>query len=147
MATGWSINTHSVLFEKKIMEALTANGELIYDGISGATPTGAGRNTTELRDIRRALNFGLGWNVGRQILSPSFAYSKESDYESYGIALNDAIDFNDKNTTLRLGISHDFDQALDFPRNGSPRQWRNKEKSQALLGVSQLLDRKDRFDR
>ncbi|MEI7534563.1 MAG: DUF3570 domain-containing protein, partial [Verrucomicrobiae bacterium] len=35
-----TIQTHSVYFEQKATDAITAKGELVYDGISGATPTG-----------------------------------------------------------------------------------------------------------
>src|SRR4051794_33772807 len=35
------VDTHSWLFEKKITSWLTLHGDLVYDAISGATPTGA----------------------------------------------------------------------------------------------------------
>lgn len=137
-----TIETHSVYFEQKVADAATAKGELIYDGISGSTPTGAGNNTVKLHDIRRAMNLGLDLNAGRQTISPGFAYSKESDYESYGISLNDAISFNDKNTIFELGASHNFDRVLD---NSTPRVNLDKQNTEVLVGVSQLLDPKTIF--
>jgi len=139
-----TVNTHSLLFEKKIVEALSVKGELVYDGISGATPTGAkgsGNNvpTVKLSDIRRAENIAFDCKWGPQTITPQFAYSKESDYESYSISLNDAIEFNEKNTTLQFGASHNFDEVLD----GSPRRMkRDKDTTEFFLGVSQLLSPK-----
>jgi hypothetical protein len=74
-------------------------------------------------------------------LSPQVAYSQESDYRSLGIALNDAIDFNEKNTTFSWGLSHTFDQILpnvgEDPAITSPR---DKDTTDGLLGISQVLD-------
>lgn len=144
-----SVNTHSVYFEQKLIDAVAANGELTYDGISGATPTGAKPAPGEkvpmvhLTDIRHAADIGLDVKWEPQTILPQFAYSKESDYESRAVALNDAIEFNQKNTTLRLGASHNFDRALDY---SSPRIWRHKDTTAVLIGVSQLLTPKTIFN-
>ena len=141
------IETHSVYFEQKLLDSLVAKGELVYDSISGATPTGTYRfspgsgviRTTEVQDIRRAGNLALDWRQGRNTLTPGFAYSKESDYESYGLSLNDAFEFNEKNTILQLGAAHNFDSVLDSPIGGAPRTWRDKDSTDVMVGVSQLL--------
>lgn len=86
-----TVNTHSVYFEQQLIDAVIARGELTYDGISGATPTGAkpapgGKvPMVNLTDIRRAANIGLDLKWGPQTITPQFAYSKESDYESRAI--------------------------------------------------------------
>jgi len=36
-----TINTHSAYFEQQLVDSVIAKGELTYDSISGATPTGA----------------------------------------------------------------------------------------------------------
>lgn len=143
------IDTHSLYFEKKLSEAIVAKGELIYDGISGATPNGspphAGSDQVplaQMHDVRHAGNLGIDWRAGQQTFSPQIAYSKESDYESIGISLGDAIEFDEKNTTLRLGIAGNFDKVLD---SSSPRVNRNKDSTQGLIGISQLLDPKTIF--
>jgi hypothetical protein len=145
------IETHSADFEQQLLDSVTARGELVYDGISGATPTGTYRisptsgliRTVPLHDIRRAENVDLDWRLGNNTLTPGFAYSKESDYESYGVSLNDALDFNQKNTTLLLGGSHDFDAVQ---RNGNPfPRAQAKDASEFLIGVSQLLTPKTVF--
>jgi hypothetical protein len=139
------IETHSVYFEQKLVDAIIARGELIYDGISGATPTGTYRirptsgkiKTVQLHDIRRAGDWDLDLRLGNQTITPGFAYSKESDYLSYGVSLNDAIEFNEKNTTLLLGVSHNFDEVQ---RNSNPfPDARDKDGTEGIIGISQLL--------
>jgi hypothetical protein len=142
------VDTYSLLFEKQIFEAVTARGEVVYDGISGATPTGSppfvtGSNTNHVplaktSDIRRAENLALDCRWAGHTLSPQIAYSKENDYKSIAISLSDAIDFNEKNTTLRLGVAHNFDGVLD---SSSPRVYRNKDTTDGIIGVSQVLTR------
>ena len=134
------IETHSVYFEQKLADAVTAKGEFIYDGISGATPTGthnlAGKAlTTQVEDTRRAGNVGLDWKFTQHLLSPGFAYSEESDYTSYGISLGDAIEFNDKNTILQFGASHNFDRV----RHADRTTWSEKDSTDVIVGISQLL--------
>jgi hypothetical protein len=89
---------------------------LIYDGISGATPTGeapaTGSNTlpsARIEDIRRAATLDLSFRYSKHTTTPSFTYSEESDYISRGISLTHSIDFNQKNTTLVFGAAHNFD--------------------------------------
>lgn len=142
------INTYSVLFEKSLLRNLTAKGQMVYDGISGATPTGGpplpGSNQVPLAhmaDIRKAGSLEFDWALGRHTLAPQLAYSEERDYKSTGLSLNDAIEFNRKNTTVRWGVAHNFDQVKPtfFP------QALNKDSTDFLLGVSQLLSPKTVF--
>ena len=137
------IQTHSVYFDQKIMDALTMKGELVYDGISGATPTGTHQangkaKLTHVEDIRRAGNIGAEWRFGDHTLSPGIAFSKESDYQSKGVSLADAIDFNEKNTILQLGVSHNFDNV----RHANRIDWSDKDATEAIVGISQLLSPK-----
>lgn len=145
------VETHTLYFEKKITEAVDAKGEFVYDGISGATPTGLppkpGSQEVPLapmHETRYAGNLAFDCRWGRHLLSPQIAYSTESDYQSIGISLNDAIDFNSKNTTLRLGVAHNFDQVLDFfhADPNIPRTWQDKDSTEGIVGISQLLDPK-----
>jgi hypothetical protein len=131
------IETHSVYFEQKLSDAVVAKGELIYDGISGATPRGVtDPNVVDhLRDTRWAGNVALDWSFKNHLLTPSFAYSKENDYESYSISLNDAISFNDKNTTFQYGLAHNFDSV----RFTDGKNWLGKDTTEGMIGISQLL--------
>ncbi|HEV2695736.1 MAG TPA: DUF3570 domain-containing protein [Verrucomicrobiae bacterium] len=135
-----SIETHSVYFEQKLADAVTAKGEFVYDSISGATPIGThdltGKVlTTDVKDTRYAGNIGLDCRLLNHVISPGFAYSQESDYISYGISLGDAIEFNDKNTILQFGASHNFDDVRQSDRT----TWSGKDSTDIIIGVSQLL--------
>ncbi len=142
------VETYSALVEQAINNRISFRAQAVYDGISGATPTGApppvGSNrvpTVEIDDIRRAGSLAVNLRLANHTLSPQFAYSKESDYESLGVALTDAIDFNEKNTTLVLGLSHDFDKV-------EPEFWpsaKRKDSTDLIIGVNQLLDSKTVF--
>jgi hypothetical protein len=80
-------------------------------------------------------------SFGPHHLVAQFAYSTESDYISYGGALNYSLDLNGKNTTLNLGWSHNWDTIL--PGN-SPFIFQNQHKDtdDLLVGVNQLLSPK-----
>jgi len=142
------VGTAGLYFESEIKSWFAINGNFIYDAISGATPTGApplpGTNTVamaNMNDTRYAGSVAGVFKLGNHALSPQVSYSEESDYRSLGISLNDAIDFNEKNTTFSWGLSHTFDQILPNPGEDpaitSPR---NKNSTEGLLGVSQVLD-------
>jgi hypothetical protein len=146
-----TINTHSVYFEQKLVDSIIAKGELVYDGISGATPTGTVYPTgkialTHLQDNRRSVSLQLDAKLGsNNTLTPGFAYSKESDYQSYGISLNDAIEFNEKNTTLQYGVSQNFDSVRNTDHDTGNFIWSDKYSTEGIVGVSQLLSPKTIF--
>lgn len=64
------------------------------------------------------------------------AFSTESDYVSKGLALRDAIDFNQKNTTLLLGGSVNLDKVQGFYQPDAV----SKNSYEGMVGVTQLLD-------
>ena len=142
------VGTAGLYFESDVKSWFAINGNFIYDAISGATPTGAppvaGSNavpTANMDDTRYAGSLTGVFKLGNHTLSPQVSFSQESDYRSVGIALNDAIDFNEKNTTFSWGLSHTFDQILpnegEDPTITSPR---DKNSTDGLLGLSQVLD-------
>ena len=137
------IRTHAVGFEQELNAKVTAKGLLVYDGISGATPTGElpalGSSQVPLAnvtDIRRALSLDLAIRYNKRgTLTPQFSYSQESDYASRGVSLAHAYDFNDKNTTLLLGAAHNFDSV----GGGVLTEFQRKDTTDFLVGVNQLL--------
>ncbi len=143
------VATQGVYFESDIKSWFSLNANVISDAISGATPVGApstpGTNdvaTAVMHDHRYAGSITGNFKFGNNTLSPQIAYSKEHDYRSLGISLNDAIDFNEKNTTFSWGLSHTFDQILPNPPGADPSitSPRNKDSTEGLLGISQVLD-------
>lgn len=139
------IRTHAANFAAELRPWLDISGNYVYDGISGATPTGAPPlpgsskvKTVEIEDIRRAGFLESTFKIANHAVSPQVSYSEESDYESFGLAFRDSISFNDKNTTLDVGISHAFDRVLPN-RGASISEAEHKDNTDVLLGVSQLL--------
>jgi len=155
-----SVETQSGLFEVHPLPWLSLNGEVVYDVVSGFSPTGApppstmhflpdpngnpppGASSTSvptshMHDIRWAGSMGATLSLGRQRFTPLFSYSEEHDYRSTGLALNYSLDLNEKNTTLNLGWSHDFDEVL--PNGFLHDHPQNKDADDVLVGVNQLL--------
>jgi len=65
---------------------------------------------TNLVEIRRAGYLEPVLTVGPHTFRPQIAYSTESDYESISPSLNYLLDFNQRNTTVNLGVAHNFDR-------------------------------------
>jgi len=137
------VRTHGALFEIEATSTISVHGEAVFDAISGATPTGGpprpgGRRVplATMDDERTAGNLQVPLRWGRHTTTPQFAYSLESDYESVGLSLNHAIDFNDKNTTLALGFAYTYDTIMPEFWFGD-REFKNS--ADVLVGVTQLL--------
>lgn len=134
--------THSVWFEYDLHSKVAVRGSYVNDAISGATPTGGLSQTGEpfetvkLRDERNAGFLETAIRAGRTTTTPQVSYSEESDYKSLGLSLTEAIDFNNRNTTLVLGVSRNFD---DVGKSGQPDAWRHKGTWDFLAGVNQVL--------
>jgi len=153
------VQTDSFLFEVQPKTWLTIQGEGVYDAISGLTPTGApppstitfvetppppGASNTSvplshMQDARWAGSVGATLSYKQNHFTPQISYSQESDYVSRGAALNYSVDFNDKNTTLNLGWSHDSDRVLP---HGFLYQDEKKNSDDILVGVNQLINPK-----
>jgi len=114
------------------------------DGISGASqasPAAMPQNQLPLStsiDVRWASDIAIGLTHGPHRLVPEFSFSNESDYRSWGFALNYSYEFNNKNTTLNLGWSHSYDRVLanEFT---FITQSTVKNTDNFLIGGSQLL--------
>ncbi len=156
------VETQSGLFEIGATPWLSLKGEFVYDAISGATPTGAPPPsqlqfatpptgplsdkvpTAFMRDFRTAGTFDAAFSLGPHHLTPEFSYSEEHDYVSYGGALNYSLDLNEKNTTVNLGWSHDWDRILPYAGTYLD-QARGKDSDKVLVGVTQLVGPKTTF--
>ena len=144
------VQTHSAFCEWAASSSVTLAGEFVYDAISGASPTGAPPPAgsqqvplAHLEDARTAgnLSAAIRWG-GNQTTTPQVAYSLENDYESVGVSLNHAIELNQKNTTLSVGLAYTYDEIFPKFWNGD-RDCKNS--GDALIGVSQLLGPKTIF--
>jgi hypothetical protein len=117
------------------------------DGVSGASQTGGtgpvamAQNSlpvSQSQDVRWGTDLAIGITSGPHRFVPEFSFSNESDYRSYGFALNYTYEFNDKNTTLNLGWSHAYDRVLSneftFLTHSALKNTDN-----FLIGMTQLL--------
>ena len=136
------VQTQTAYFETDLNPKVAVKGQFVFDAISGATPTGGPPAPGDrqvplvnLKDRRYSGNMSSDLKYGRTTTTPGFAYSSESDYLSTGISLNEAIDFNQRNTTLNLGIAHNFDRVSGFYQ----REWKSKDATDFLVGINQLL--------
>ena len=136
------VDTQTAYFETTLNPRVAVKGQFVYDAISGATPTGgppAAGDTqvplVALHDQRHSGSISSDLKAGRTTTTPGFAYSTESDYESYGVSLNEAVDLNQRNTTLNFGAAHNFDRVKGFFQ----QDWKDKGSTDVLVGVNQLL--------
>lgn len=134
--------THGLWFETELHRRFVLRGQYVHDALSGATPTGGppppGTDTVLLshfKDDRHAGYLEGALKLGRTTTTPQVAYSEESDYRSLGLALTEAIAFNQKNTTLVLGVSRNSDSL-----NGANQfNFVYKNDTSVLIGLNQLL--------
>ncbi|HWA86347.1 MAG TPA: DUF3570 domain-containing protein [Opitutus sp.] len=138
-----AVESHYGLAEADLTPDLRLKLTGVIDAIAGATPTGQPPPTpgapvplTELHDRRKAWSAELFRQFSREGVSVSFANSRESDYVSNGWSLNSLTDFNEKNTTLLLGLAGTDDDVK--VRYQTP--WLKKRTSDFIAGITQLLD-------
>ena len=138
-----AIQTQSALLEQDLGPDMHVKVGGIIDAIAGATPTGqpapAGSDQvilTQLHDRRTAWNADLSRQFSRINLDLGVAHSQESDYLSTGWSLNTQTDFNEKNTTLLIGVAGTDD---DIKVLFQPA-WVKKRTEDLIVGVTQLLD-------
>lgn len=115
------------------------------DAVAGATPTGqpapVGSDQvvlTQFHSRRKAWAGNFAEQLGNVNVEAGFADSREPDYVSSGWSVSTLADFNEKNTTVRLGAAGTDDRVEVF---FTPQQtYLPKETNDAILGVTQLID-------
>lgn len=115
------------------------------DAVSGATPTGqpapAGSDQvvlTQLHTRRKAWAGSYAQQFGNVNIQAGFANSREDDYVSSGWSVSTLTDFNQKNTTVRLGVAGTDDRVEVF---FLPTQtYLPKRDNDVIFGVTQLID-------
>ena len=125
----------------------------------GSTSSGGGVNTTtvadskvvydkagkapraQVDDERFGVNLELTKVLDNHTVAAQISLSNESDYTSQALALRNSIDFNQKNTTLLLGVSYAHD-VIDATTMESSE---TKDSLDGMIGVTQVLDKKTTF--
>ena len=131
----------------RVDQDVLANGHIsltgTIDAVAGATPTGrpapAGSDQvvlTEIHTRRKAWSGDYAQQFRNYNVSVGFAESREPDYVSRGWSVNGLADFNEKNTTVRLGVAGTDDRVEVFFKPA----YLPKHTNSAILGVTQVLD-------
>lgn len=138
-----SVKSHYGLIEQDLGPDMRIKLQGVVDAIAGATPTGQPPSTpggavplTQVHDRRKAWSADLSRQFSRVSTSVGFANSRENDYVSNGWSLNTLTNFNQKNTTLLLGIAGTDDDIRVFFQ----QDWVKKRTVDFIAGVTQLLD-------
>ncbi len=138
-----AIKTQGLYAEQDFGTATHLKVEGVIDAIAGATPNGqpapVGSDQvplTKLTERRKAWAAALSHQFTRTAVTVGAANSRESDYVSTGASVNTLTDFNQKNTTLLVGVAATDDDIRVFYQTD-----RAKKRTQDLIvGVTQLLD-------
>jgi hypothetical protein len=138
-----TVKSHYGLIEHDIGANMHVKVFGVLDSIAGATPTGQPPTTpggpvplAHVTDRRKAWSADFSRQFSRTNAAIGFANSRENDYVSDGWSLNTLTDFNQKNTTLLLGIAGTNDDIRVFFQ----RDWVKKRTNDVVIGVTQLLN-------
>lgn len=137
-----AVETHGVHVTADLGLRSRLKVEGVLDALAGATPTGqpapGGSDAVPLAQIderRKAWNAELSHQFSAVTIAAGAANSRESDYVSSGWSLNTLSDFNQKNTTLLMGLAGTNDRIDVFFQPGPARR-RTRD---VIAGVTQLL--------
>lgn len=115
--------------------------QYLRDAISGSSPTGNMPSDelpflANLKDVRHGIMGALSRQFGDHRVELELSRSKENDYLSYGLALSDKWDLNQKNTTITYGLNY-LDDDVSVP--GIDNQ--DKKSYDLFAGITQLIDK------
>lgn len=138
-----AVRSHYGLVEQTFGTDLRVRLNGVIDTIAGATPTGEPPATpggpvplATIHDRRKGWGADLFRQFARMGVTLGVANSRESDYVSTGWSLNTATDFNQKNTTVLLGVAGTDDEIKVFFQT----ERATKRTTDLIAGVTQLLD-------
>jgi len=137
------VRVHSALIEKDLGATMNLRVNGVIDTIAGATPTGEPAATPDgqvplahLEEKRRAWALDFSKQFSAVKITLGTANSRESDYVSHVGSVNTQTDFNQKNTTVAVGVSGTSDDVKVFYQV----PWVRKKMVDGIVGVTQVLD-------
>lgn len=138
-----AVKVNGAAVEKDFGTDMHLKVEGVIDAITGATPNGqpapAGTDQVPLSDLHERRK-AWGATFSRQFQGINVALgvsnSRESDYVSTGWSLNTITDFNQKNTSLLVGLAGTDDDVRVFYQSERAK----KRGHDLIVGVTQLLD-------
>ena len=139
------IPSHYFLVETNLSDDLFVSAKVLTNIMTGSSPTGLidldnpdELQLAEIEDQRWAYIVSLTKSIEDHAFTFEYARSEEDDYISNGFTMRTEHEFNDKNTTLQLGVSYTDDvvTAETLPDD------LDKESLDFSVGVTQLLSPK-----
>ena len=132
--------------DKTINENFAIKVHAVHDAISGATPSGSPDDDgtvplSSMKDERNSIVTDFELSFGSRTTSFQYARSKESDFLSIGYALTHAVEINNRNTRISVGLSYVDDAifASFMP------QTEDKSSTDLFVGVTQVINRNTLF--
>ncbi|MES2741971.1 MAG: DUF3570 domain-containing protein [Pseudomonadota bacterium] len=137
-----SVHAPSLSIMTPVAGVWSVAGSLTSDDVSGASPRyhSAISSASHMADRRNAADLGLTRYFERASVSAGAAFSTEHDYVSRAFSLQAALESEDKNTTLAVGIGRANDSIN--PVSGIVSGER-KQTNSFMLGVTQVLTPRD----
>ena len=136
-----SVRSPSLYALVPISDALTVEGTVLYDAMSGASPlyhdTLSGASGLGVTDYRSAADVKVTCYVDGQSVAFAAAYSSERDFESRAASVEWRAWSDDRNRTYALGFGATrdrIDSANDVARG------RRRETYDYLAGITQVLN-------
>ena len=136
------IPSHYFLVETSLAHDLFVSAEVLTNIMTGSSPTGlVDLNDpdklafAEIEDQRWAYIVSLTKAIEDHAFTFEYARSEENDYLSNGFTLRTEHEFNEKNTTLQLGLSYTDDLVTAI----SLADELGKESFDFSIGLTQLL--------
>lgn len=135
------VESHYIRGQIDIDDATSFRFQWLNDAISGASPTGAlpgGSQPflSDVEDVRTGILGALSRQFGDHRVELEMSRSTEHDYTSNGFALSDALELNQKNTTLSFGINY-LNDTVSIPLLPDDK----KQSWDFFTGVSQIIDK------
>ncbi|MBI5380521.1 MAG: DUF3570 domain-containing protein [Opitutae bacterium] len=137
-----AVQVQSTAIEKSLGPDMRLKLQGVIDAIAGATPSGEPAPTpdgqvplSQMHDRRKAWSADLSRQFERVNVALGVANSREHDYVSTGWSVNTLNDFNQKNTTLLLGVAATKDDVKVFYQG----PYASKRTADAIVGLTQLL--------
>lgn len=136
-----SIESYYLRGELELSSDTSFHFQYLRDAISGSSPTGVLPGglqpfLTDIEDLRYGILGALSQQFGDHRVELELSRSSEDDYLSYGLALSDHWDLNQKNTTLTYGLNVLDDSVVVY---GLPDQGKNSY--DLFAGVTQIIDK------
>ena len=132
--------------DKTINQNFAIKVHAVHDAISGATPSGSPDDDgtvplSSMKDERNSIVTDFELSFGSRTTSFQYARSKESDFLSIGYALTHAVEINNRNTRISVGLSYVDDAifASFMP------QTEDKSSTDLFVGVTQVINRNTLF--